>query len=49
MVYDILDVYKMLYEDLLAVPVVQGVKSEMEKFAGKVVVLRSARNCHIRW
>ncbi|KAF4700715.1 hypothetical protein FOZ63_010420, partial [Perkinsus olseni] len=34
LVYKILDLYKMLYEKLLAVPVVQGVKSEMEKFAG---------------
>ncbi|KAF4701679.1 hypothetical protein FOZ63_016212, partial [Perkinsus olseni] len=34
LVYKILDLYKMLYEELLAVPVVQGVKSEMEKFAG---------------
>ncbi|KAF4750947.1 hypothetical protein FOZ62_004524, partial [Perkinsus olseni] len=33
LVYKILDLYKMLYEELLAVPVVQGVKSEMEKFA----------------
>ncbi|EEQ99139.1 prolyl-tRNA synthetase, putative [Perkinsus marinus ATCC 50983] len=35
LVYSILDLYKMLYEQLLAVPVVQGVKSEMEKFAGE--------------
>lgn len=26
--------YKSVYEDLLAVPVIQGVKSEKEKFAG---------------
>lgn len=30
----ILDLYRQVYEDLLAVPVVPGVKSEKEKFAG---------------
>lgn len=33
-VYQILDMYRRVYEDLLAVPVVKGVKSEKEKFAG---------------
>ncbi|KAF8651589.1 hypothetical protein AX16_004705 [Volvariella volvacea WC 439] len=30
----ILDLYRQVYEDLLAVPVISGVKSEKEKFAG---------------
>ncbi len=34
MVRDILDVYKNVYEELLAIPVIQGVKSEEEKFPG---------------
>lgn len=33
-VMDILDMYSKVYEHLLAVPVVKGVKSEKEKFAG---------------
>ena len=33
-VLDILDLYRRVYEELLAVPVVKGVKSEKEKFAG---------------
>ncbi|KAK3278311.1 hypothetical protein CYMTET_13745 [Cymbomonas tetramitiformis] len=33
-VRDILDLYKKVYEELLCVPVIQGVKSEKEKFAG---------------
>jgi prolyl-tRNA synthetase len=33
-VRQILDLYRRVYEDLLAVPVVPGVKSENEKFAG---------------
>jgi len=33
-VYEILDLYRRVYEDLLAVPVVKGRKSEKEKFAG---------------
>lgn len=33
-VLDILDLYRRVYEDLLAVPVIPGVKSEKEKFAG---------------
>ena len=31
---DILDLYRRVYEDVLAVPVIPGVKSEKEKFAG---------------
>ena len=34
MVYAILDLYKGVYEHILAVPVVKGVKTENEKFAG---------------
>jgi len=34
MVLDILDLYEKTYADILAVPVVKGVKSEKEKFAG---------------
>ena len=34
MVFDILDVYENCYRELLAVPVIKGVKSENEKFAG---------------
>ena len=34
MVFSALDIYKNVYEDLLAVPVIQGFKSEKEKFAG---------------
>jgi prolyl-tRNA synthetase len=33
-VLDILDLYRRVYEELLAVPVVPGTKSEKEKFAG---------------
>ncbi|KAF8621767.1 hypothetical protein AX15_007505 [Amanita polypyramis BW_CC] len=33
-VLHILDLYRQVYEDLLAVPVIPGVKSEKEKFAG---------------
>lgn len=33
-VYEILDLYAMVYEDLLAIPVTKGIKSEKEKFAG---------------
>ncbi len=36
MVFEALDIYKSVYEDLLAVPVVQGFKSEGERFAGAV-------------
>ncbi|CAM6128888.1 unnamed protein product [Calypogeia fissa] len=35
-VYEILDLYARVYEELLAVPVVKGIKSEVEKFAGGV-------------
>ena len=31
---DIINLYEKVYEELLAVPVVKGVKSEKEKFAG---------------
>ena len=34
MVFDILEFYRQVYEDLLAVPVIKGVKTESEKFAG---------------
>jgi prolyl-tRNA synthetase len=34
MVYDILELYKQVYEKLLCVPVIKGVKTESEKFAG---------------
>eukprot|EP00243_Klebsormidium_subtile_P004078 TRINITY_DN17852_c0_g1_i1.p1 TRINITY_DN17852_c0_g1~~TRINITY_DN17852_c0_g1_i1.p1 ORF type:complete len:553 (-),score=225.92 TRINITY_DN17852_c0_g1_i1:234-1892(-) len=33
-VLEILELYKQVYEDLLAVPVIKGIKSEKEKFAG---------------
>ena len=33
-VLDILDLYRKVYTDLLAVPVIPGTKSEKEKFAG---------------
>ena len=33
-VYTILDLYRQVYEDLLAIPVIRGLKSEIEKFAG---------------
>jgi len=33
-VYQILDIYARAYEELLAVPVIKGIKSEKEKFAG---------------
>lgn len=29
-----LELYRRIYEDFLAVPVVKGIKSEVEKFAG---------------
>lgn len=34
MVYNILELYKQVYEQRLAVPVIKGVKTEAEKFAG---------------
>lgn len=34
MVYDILDVYEECYQNLLAIPVIKGIKSQNEKFAG---------------
>ncbi len=34
MVYGILDDYESIYRDLYAVPVIKGIKSEGEKFAG---------------
>ncbi len=34
MVYAILELYKRVYEELLAVPVIKGLKTESEKFAG---------------
>ena len=36
MVHSALDLYKKVFEELLAVPVIQGEKSENEKFAGAV-------------
>ncbi|ODQ52156.1 prolyl-tRNA synthetase [Saitoella complicata NRRL Y-17804] len=33
-VYAILDLYRRVYEELLAVPMIKGIKSEKEKFAG---------------
>jgi prolyl-tRNA synthetase len=33
-VLEVLSIYRAVYEDLLAVPVIKGVKSEKEKFAG---------------
>jgi prolyl-tRNA synthetase len=33
-VHEILELYRRVYEELLAVPVIKGVKSEIEKFAG---------------
>ncbi|KAH9532282.1 hypothetical protein CY35_19G083700 [Sphagnum magellanicum] len=33
-VQDVLELYRKVYEELLAVPVIKGVKSEREKFAG---------------
>ena len=35
--FDILDLYARVYEQLLAVPVIKGRKSEKEKFAGQSV------------
>ncbi|KAJ2443052.1 hypothetical protein GGF42_006765 [Coemansia sp. RSA 2424] len=35
-VYDILTLYRRVYEELLAVPVIEGVKSQKERFAGGV-------------
>ena len=31
---DILELYRLVYEDLLAIPVIPGRKTEKEKFAG---------------
>lgn len=33
-VYEILELYKQVYTDLLAIPVIKGRKTEKEKFAG---------------
>lgn len=35
-VYQILEFYRQVYEELLAIPVTKGIKSEKEKFAGAV-------------
>ncbi|KAJ2045550.1 hypothetical protein H4S04_005576 [Coemansia sp. S16] len=35
-VYDVLTLYRRIYEEMLAVPVIEGVKSDKEKFAGGV-------------
>lgn len=32
--HQVLELYRRVYEELLAVPVIKGVKSEVEKFAG---------------
>ena len=32
--YEILEHYRNIYEDILAIPVVPGMKTEKEKFAG---------------
>lgn len=34
MVYNILDLYEKVYNDILAVPVIKGKKTDTEKFAG---------------
>jgi len=34
MVFDILEFYRQVYEELLALPVIKGIKTESEKFAG---------------
>jgi len=34
MVYQILEYYRMVYEDLCACPVIPGIKTENEKFPG---------------
>ena len=39
-VLEILELYRRVYEELIAVPVIKGKKSENEKFAGR----RSTRN-----
>jgi len=36
MVFDILGFYEEIYQDLLAVPVIKGIKSELERFAGGI-------------
>ena len=52
---DILELYKRVYEDFLAVPVIKGVKSEKEKFAGGLytttVEVRARRTvaCIVLW
>lgn len=33
-VLEILELYRRIYEEFLAIPVIKGKKSEMEKFAG---------------
>ncbi|KAJ2745273.1 hypothetical protein GGI20_002296 [Coemansia sp. BCRC 34301] len=35
-VYDVLTLYRRVYEELLAVPVIEGIKSQKERFAGGV-------------
>lgn len=34
MVFTILELYRCVYEEILAVPVIKGTKTELEKFAG---------------
>ena len=33
-VFEILDIYEDIYKELLCIPVIKGVKSELEKFGG---------------
>jgi len=48
MVMDALELYRGVYEDLMAVPVIRGYKTEKEKFAGGEVERKHERgkaNC----
>ena len=52
----ILDLYRQVYEDLLAIPVVPGYKTEKEKFAGgdytttvEAFVSATGRGIQVMW
>lgn len=55
-VYTILDLYRQVYTDLLAIPVIKGRKTEKEKFAGgdftttvEVYISASGRGIQVCW
>jgi prolyl-tRNA synthetase len=48
-VLEILELYRRVYEELLAVPVIKGLKSEKEKFAGALYTTTCETFYHSEW